>query len=471
MHISKVDEICRRTFLRRATALSAVGAASSYALGLSGLGELAAQSSDDRYQALVCVFLYGGNDHANTLIPYDAANHAHYVKLRGGSEGVAIARDDLLETVLRPRKDQQLTDEQILAIAPALPKLKARFDEGIMAPILNVGPLLAPLTKAQYESANIKAFPRPASLFSHNDQQSTWQAFQPEGTSTGWGGRLGDIALSGNRNAMFTAITATGQSVFLSGQDAGALRIEKNGAATINGLGLLFGSRLAGTTLGTLLQQQSGHVLENDYAMVNTRSIKYSAFVNDALSKAPEATRFGNRQGLAGQLSIVAQLMAARRELGVTRQVFLVSIGGFDNHSDLKQKHQGLLKSVDSALDEFYAVVAGLGLGNAVATFTASDFGRTLTSNGNGSDHGWGGHHFVIGGGVKGGQFYGTAPIISTRSDDQVGRGRLLPSIAVDQYAGTLAQWFGVRASDLSYVAPNIGRFSSADLGFMKAPV
>ncbi len=468
MHIARSDELCRRMFLRRTAALSAVGAGSSYALGLAGLGELAAQTGGSGYQALVCVFLAGGNDHSNTLIPYDPTNYSRYSNLRGGSQGVAIPQSDLRSTVLQPKKEQTLTDEQVLALAPSLPKLKARFDEGFMAPILNVGPLLAPLTRAQYDSSNTRTYPRPSKLFSHNDQQSTWLSFQPEGARTGWGGLLGDIALSSNRNAMFTAVNAGGDAVFLSGQEVGPYRIRAGGAPRIYGIPRLYNSDLAGSALNTLLRQQSAHVLENDHAFVTARSIDYSAFVDDALQSAPSFTNFSGNSALSEQLSLVSQLIAARGDLGVTRQIFLVSMGSFDNHSDLKSSHQGLLAEVDEALEHFYTVLVRLGLQNNVTTFTASDFGRTLTSNGRGSDHGWGGHHFVLGGAVKGGQFYGIAPHISTQTDDQVGRGRLLPTIAVDQYATTLARWLGVRAADLGYVAPNIGRFETADLGFMQ---
>ena len=469
MHMSRLDEICRRAFLQRLAALSAVGAGSSYALGLAGIGDLAAQSASDGYQALVCVFLFGGNDHANTLIPYDQPNYARYSLLRGEERGVAIARDELRNTVLIPKKDQSLTDDQTLALAPSMPRLKARFDQGVLAPILNVGPLLTPLTRSQYESSDTQRFPRPPKLFSHNDQQSTWQAFQPEGARTGWGGLLGDIALSGNTNSMFTAISARGNAVFLNGRDTTPYRLSAGGAVKMQGLSSqIFGSREAAQALEKLLRQQSSHVLENDYAMTNARSIEYAGFVEDALEKAPKSAKFASGNGLAGQMSLVARLISARRELGVTRQVFFVSMGGFDNHSGLKQKHQGLLADVDNSLDAFYSAIEALGLQSSVTTFTASDFGRTLTSNGNGSDHGWGGHHFVMGGDVVGGQFYGRAPHVATDTADQVGRGRLLPDISVDQYASTLAQWFGVRASDVSYLAPNIERFATSDLGFMR---
>ena len=474
MFIGKGNDMARRAFLQRSGQLAMMGAASSYALGLAGIGEAAAFSNTGGYKALVCVFLYGGNDYANTLIPFDAANFARYAAIRGtaGSEaaaGIALARASLAATVLTPPDGQTLTDNITYALAPTMPRLKARYDEGVMAPLLNVGPLIAPLTRAQYDSGSV---PRPAKLFSHNDQQSTWQSSQPEGSPSGWGGRMGDLALSSNANSMFTAINATGNAVFLSGRTAVPYQVSPAGATLYNPLqtGRLFNSAAASTALNTLLRSSTGNVLAADYAGINGRSIQFGSFVNDALRTVTLNTSFGTGNRLADQLRIVAALIGARAQLGVTRQVFMVSLGGFDNHDGLIGTHDGLLGQVDSAIDAFYRATVELGVQDSVTTFTASDFGRTLSSNGDGSDHGWGGHHFVVGGGVRGRRFYGRAPQVSLTSDDQVGQGRLLPSTSVDEFSSTLALWFGVSPSELPSVAPNIGRFASPDLGFMKPP-
>lgn len=464
-HIGKANEITRRTLLHRSGQLAVMGAASGYAMGLAGLSDAAAFDNSGGYKALVCVFLLGGNDHANTLIPFDAANYNRYAQIR---DMIAIGRDGLASQVLNPLQVQTLTDDMQLALAPTMPRLKARFDQGVMAPLLNVGPLIAPLTRQQFESDDTVRFPRPAKLFSHNDQQSTWQSGSPEGSVSGWGGRIGDLAASSNTNSMFTAINATGNAVFLSGDQIQPYAISSNGAITIKALDRrLYGSRAASDALRTLLTQGNGHIFGNDYAMANARSIQFSGFIEDALSGISLNTDFGEGS-LASQLEIVAQLIAARSQLGVSRQVFLVATGGFDNHDGLIGTHDGLLAGVDSALDGFYRAMEEIGASNAVTTFTASDFGRTLASNGDGSDHGWGGHHFILGGSVKGGQFYGTAPQISVDTDDQVGRGRLLPSTSVDEYSATLARWLGVEAAEIPVVSPNIGNFNSADLGFMR---
>ncbi len=472
MFIGKSIEIERRAFLRRSAQLAMMGGAASYALDLAGLAEAAAFSNSGGYKALVCVFLYGGNDHGNTLIPFDAANYARYQTIRGttGSEaanGIALARAALANTVLTPPQGQTLTDNITYAIAPTMPRLKALYDQGAMAPLLNVGPLIQPLTRAQYDAGVV---PRPAKLFSHNDQQSTWQSSQPEGSPTGWGGRMGDLALTSNTNSMFTAINATGNAVFLSGQTAVPYQVSPSGATLYNPLqtGRLFNSTAASQALGTLLRSGSGNVLAADYARVNDRSITYGAFVNNAIANVTVNTSFGTGNRLADQLRVVARLIAARQGLGVTRQVFLVSLGGFDNHDGLIGTHDALLGQVDFAMDAFYRATVELGVANNVTTFTASDFGRTLASNGDGSDHGWGAHHFIVGGGVQGGRFYGRAPQVSVTSNDQVGQGRLLPTTSVDELSSTLGLWIGVAPNELPSVAPNIGRFASPDLGFMK---
>ena len=465
MHILSIDDLCRRTFIRRASALSLAGAGSSYALGLAGIGDAAAQALPSDYKAIVCIYLSGGNDHANTLLPYDQINYSRYAKIRGGDAGVAIPYHLLASSVLNHPDDQALTDDLRYALAPSMPNLKRLFNDGKMAPLLNVGPLSAPLTKAQFETGNVTSFPRPSSLFSHNDQQANWQAFAPEGTRFGWGGRLGDLALSSNQNSMFTAISASGNAVFLNGMNTTATNISPYGPDRMYPA---LGRTKFSTSMLALLKQQSQNVLENDHASINARSIEYSGFIDNALKNAPSFARFGSGNSVAAQLSMVARLISARQSMGVTRQIFFVSMGGFDNHNGLRASHPGLLTALDTAISQFYSVIQQLGLENAVTAFTASDFGRTLTFNGDGTDHGWGSHHFIIGGSVKGGRYYGRAPSISTTSDDQVGRGRLLPSTSVDEYAATLALWFGVSPSDLHWVAPSIGRFANPNLGFMK---
>jgi len=471
MFIGKNTEISRRAFMHRSAQLAVAGSASAYALGLAGIGEAAAFSAGNDYKALVCIFLYGGNDHANTLIPVDNANYRRYSDIRGGGSGgesVAVAQSSLGSTVLNQPREQTLTDDMRLALAPTMPGMASLFREGAMAPVLNVGPLIVPLTSDQYKRGDRRNFPRPPKLFSHNDQQSTWQSSEPEGAHVGWGGRMGDLAQSSNTNAMFTVINASGNAVFLSGQNAVPYQVSSGGAVKVRGLDRrVFGSSAASDALNSLLSNHSGHVLEADYVTTMQRSVTYSGFVNDALNAPNPSLDAVPDSDLASQLDVVARLIAARRAMGVKRQVFMVSMGGFDSHDDLLGRHQGLLGKLDSAMTQFYRNTAALGVAESVTTFTASDFGRTLASNGDGSDHGWGGHHFVVGGAVNGGRFYGQAPKISLTSDDQIGQGRLLPTTSVDEYSATLARWFGVANSELSSIAPNIGRFANPDIGFL----
>lgn len=476
MHIGKANELSRRAFLRRSKQLAVAGTASSFAVGLAGIGEAAAFSAGNDYKALVCIFLYGGNDHNSTLMPFDSTNYDLYSALRGGGAGqtaggITLARASLAATALTPSGGQVLTNNLQYALAPQMTRLKALFDAGRMAPLLNVGPLVAPLTLAQYNSSNLVANPRPAKLFSHNDQQSTWQSSKPEGATDGWGGRMGDLAMSSNANSLFTCISATGNAVFLSGQQALTYQVSSSGALAVNGIkNNLYGSSAGSAALRTLMTQTSNNVFEAEYNRIAKRSIDAEGVVTTALQPIALTTSFRpatGRNGLAEQLQVVARLIAARQPLGARRQVFMVSMGGFDLHDNLISNQANLMGQLDFAMDAFYRATVELGVADKVTTFTASDFGRTLQSNGDGSDHGWGSHHFIMGGAVNGGRFYGVAPQISVTSPDQVGQGRLLPGISVDQYASTLANWFGVSASELPSVSPNIGRFSTSNLGFM----
>jgi uncharacterized protein (DUF1501 family) len=473
--IGKANQLSRRAFLQRAAQLSFLGTAAPLAMSLAAFGEAAAFDTGD-YKALVCVFLNGGNDYANTVVPYDTVNYDRYSAIRGGGAGrtqggVALGRDALTATALSPIAAQTLTDNMQYALAPELTTLKSLFAAGKMAVQLNVGPLLTPLTLAQYNNSNRTAYPLPPKLFSHNDQQSIWQSLASEGATVGWGGRFADLALSGNSNSSLTCISASGNAVYLSGETAVQYEISTGGATAINGItGPWFGRSDLATALQTLVTKSSTNLMENEYNKVMTRSIALQGIVSSSLAGVNLTTNFhpsGTSNSLADQMQIVARLIGARTGLGVKRQVFFVSLGGFDNHDGLMTKHPKLMAQINEAMGQFYQATVELGVASKVTTFTASDFGRTLAYNGDGSDHGWGSHHFVMGGAVKGGQFYGTAPHVSLDTDDQVGQGRLLPTTSVDQLAATLARWFGVASSELPTVLPNIGRFATSNLGFM----
>ena len=483
MHLLQPELHTRRAFLRRSGQLALSGVALPLALNLAAMGEAAAFDATD-YKALVCVFLYGGNDYANTVVSYDDPSYNAYSTIRGGAAGqaggIALARADLAATLLTPAS--ALANGQQYALHPSMPGLASLFNGGQAAVQLNVGPLVMPLTRAQYASPDRKAYPLPPKLFSHNDQQSIWQSSSPEGSTVGWGGNIGDLALSANANSLFTCINVTGNAVFLAGDSALSYQVSPGGAVAINGIkNNVYGSGAVKSALASLVQQTRSHTLENEYNKVTARAVGAEAQVTAGLGGATLSTVFPSGNSLADQLKMVARLIGARNALGTRRQVFMVSLGGFDLHDNLVAQHPGLLGKVSDALSAFHNATAELGVANQVTAFTASDFGRTLASNGNGSDHGWGGHHFVVGGAVRGKAFYGTPPPVSVgntaAAQDQwhVGQGRLLPSTSVDQYAATLAKWFGVADSELDGILPNLRHFGVAagrpdyprNLGFM----
>jgi uncharacterized protein (DUF1501 family) len=457
----------RRLVLHRAIQLSALGVATPLAINLAAIGEAAAFDATD-YKALVCIFLYGGNDWANTVVPFDAANYAKYHEIRSGEagedeSGIAIARADLADTALTPLDGAVLTDGLQYALAPQLAGLKRLFDAGRLGVQLNVGTLIQPTTLAQYQDSNKVTNPLPPKLFSHNDQQSVWQSDGSEGSTNGWGGRLGDIALASNSsNAQLTCISASSNAVFVAGRDALQYQISPNGAIRINAL-----NGPLRNAVNNIVTRSSTHLLESECAEVTRRSIDLEGTVNTALGGVTMTTPFPSGNPLAKQMRVVARLIGANATLGVKRQVFFVSLGGFDTHNGLMSRHHRLMTWLDGAMHAFHVATIELGVASKVTTFTASDFGRTLSSNSDGSDHGWGSHHFVMGGAVKGGRFYGTAPHVSIETDDQVGQGRLLPTTAVDQFGATLAQWFGCTPSELPGILPNIGNFSNNNVGFL----
>ena len=484
MHLIQPDHHTRRAFLRRSSQLALTGTALPMALNLAAMGEAAAFDATD-YKALVCVFFYGANDYANTVVTYDDASYNLYSTIRGGGAGqsaggIALAKSALGATLLNP--STPLAGGRQYALHPAMTGLANLFSNGKAAVQLNVGPLVVPLTKAQYSGSDRVNYPLPPKLFSHNDQQSIWQSSSPEGSTIGWGGNIGDLALSGNTNSLFTCINVTGNAVFLSGDSALSYQVSTGGAVAINAVkNNVYGSSAVKTALAGLVQQPRTHTLENEYNRVTARAIGAESQVTTGLAASSVATVFPTGNSLADQLKMVARLIGARNSLGAKRQVFMVSIGGFDLHDNLIAQHPGLLGKVSDAMTAFYNATVELGVASKVTAFTASDFGRTLASNGDGSDHGWGSHHFMVGGAVKGAAFYGTPPPVSVGStaaaQDQwhVGQGRLLPSTSVDQYAATLANWFGVADSELAGILPNLRHFGAAagrpdyptNLGFM----
>ncbi|MDQ8020190.1 MAG: DUF1501 domain-containing protein [Moraxellaceae bacterium] len=481
----------RREFLKRLGALSSLGTAAPFALNLAGIGAASAQAND--YKAIVCLFMFGGNDHFNMVMPYDTTPHAEYIAVRGtqGAGGIGYARASLAATSFGTLTAQSYGSQ--FALCPSMSALSTLYAQGNAAVLANIGPLITPTNRTQYRNNSV---PMPPKLFSHNDQQSVWQAYASEGVRTGWGGRMGDLLASQNTNTIFTAISAAGNAVFLAGDSIFQYQISNTGATAINALATRpFGipSATGSASMDALrniitdASSTSTLNLERDHVDVVKRSVNAAGLVTSALAAKPANSTgialptgsTGNR--VAQQLQAVARLISpeARAFTGARRQVFFVSIGGFDTHDnetlalqdDAAAGRQGLHGQVSRAIEYFYNATVAMGMQNNVTLFTASDFGRTLTSNGDGTDHGWGAHHFVVGGAVRGGDIYGTMPLTrlhtpTTANDQDSGSGRLIPTTSVDQLAATLATWFGVSGGDLTDVAPNIGNFN-ANLGFM----
>lgn len=491
----------RRLFLQQATALSGLGMAAPFAANLAAMGAASAATATD-YKALVCIFLHGGNDAYNTVVATDTGSWQNYQAVRNQQpESIALLRDvaaNRTATVGSPEwlgGVLPLTPAQTLsrtfALHPMLTNAQALFNtQRRLAILANVGPLIEPLTKAEYRARSKRV---PSKLFSHNDQQNTWQAFAPEGATVGWGGKLADMVAADNGGSMFTAISASGNSVWLNGQSVKQYQVAPSGATRLGtytdnlGRTSVYNMPEVGAALERMVRQSSAaHVYGKDIGAVSGRAIDGERALTAALAAySRDSAPFGPTSSLmygslikgeptvnplAEQLQIVARIIAARSTLGLKRQVFFVNLYGFDTHDRQNLNHADLMARLDHGLGYFDTVLRGLGAENAVTTFTASDFGRTFTSNGDGTDHGWGGHHFVMGGAVRGGTIAGSYPTIGVKntnnnefdtSPDQILNGALLPSSSVDQYGATLARWMGVSSSTARLIFPNIGNFST----------
>lgn len=461
----------RRDFLKLAGALGANSIVAPLSINLASMSSLAAASADD-YKALVCVFLYGGNDHNNTIIPADNTHYPLYQAIR---PDIAINQADLVNTKLNITNGLPSNNLE-LALNPSMTALKTLFDQDKLALLFNVGTLNTPVTLSQFKN---KSVPLPPSLFSHNDQQSLWQSFQPEGAKSGWGGKALEAVNDASSSCLFTSISTRGNHVFLSGENTKTYQLVGNGGIPIYGArknDYLYRSKLCAENFRKLLMQQSDNIVANEYRNITSRSLEAESIIKEGINTIDSTllntldSLFPAGNSLATQLKSVAGMMAIKDRLDqpIKRQVFMVSIGGFDHHDNLLGSHGGLLAQVSEAMAAFYKATEALNLENAVTSFTASDFGRTFTSNGDGSDHGWGSHHMIMGGAVRGGNVYGNLPEYALDTSVDTGRGRLLPTTSTSSYIATLAQWFGVSERDLDTVLPYIHNFDQTDLGFMQ---
>jgi len=423
-----------------------------------------AQNAPPDYKALVCIFLFGGNDGNNMLIPADAAGYAAYNAVRGPDSGINIAQSSLL--TFKPSNSAST-----FGFHPALAAVHPLFDQGKLAVLANAGPLLAPTTKTQYLAGSN----RPDQLFSHSDQQAQWQSsVYDQASRTGWGGRLADAVAPLNGSNSFPVLTSiAGATLYTTGNGQSPLAIPSSGSFGLTGLSATDAMTQArAAALNALLQQGKDHLLVKAAAEQTEQAIALSAKVNPIISatNSSVASLFNTAgNSLSAQLLQVAKLIEARATIGLSRQIFFVSLGGFDTHNNQLATQQTLLGYVGAAMKSFYDATVVLGVASNVTSFTLSDFGRTLQpAAGGGSDHAWGNHHLIMGGAVKGGALYGSFPDLRLGGNDDVSsEGRWLPTTSVDQYAATLARWFGVADSQLAAVAPNIAAFSNRNLGFV----
>ena len=463
----------RRQFLRTASFASMAGiTASPFLLELNGLAALAQTSGATDYKALVCVYLQGGNDGHGTVIATDTESFNAFTAARSGAPGLAYPLSSLLPITLKTPQSGRT-----FALNPSLQGVQNLFNAGRAAIVSNTGTLIEPVTKTQIQAGTA---PLPASLYSHFDQTAAWQAIASNGGSSehiGWGGRVADLIenMGLNTNTMFTCISTAGIALFLSGETSFQLNVTSAGPIPIYGLANpLFGSQAGSNALSQILSADEQNLFAKEYEVVIQRSIEAQATLASAMLPAgaggvpdpaqyldPMTNKLADNP-LAVSLQTVARIIGGRASLGVTRQIFFVQLGSFDTHDNQAPQHARLLTQLGSALEYFDGLMNNFSLGSQVTTFTASDFGRTLTSNTDGTDHGWGSHHFVVGGAVAGGDMYGNYPVIGPNQANDVGAGRLIPEIGVDQYAGTLARWFGLSDGQVRTVFPNFGNFGSS---------
>jgi uncharacterized protein (DUF1501 family) len=451
-----MNNITKRDFLKASAAFGLGSAANVF----SSFEALAQTAQTEDYRALVCVFMFGGNDSNNMLIPTDGAAYSRYATARSN---LALPANSLL----------QIAPSNISAkfgLHPSMTGIANLFngsatDAPKAALVANVGPLVVPTTKAQWEARSV---PLPDNLFSHSDQQSQWQSAQYERPTNGWGGRLAERLIDdGTANRGYSVLSVTGGNLWETGdRSLSAYKVSASGNFGFDFYNPTGNDPLSMAITETMATPYS-HLFEQGFVDVMGRSIEVQRILSSALQGTTLTTAFPNT-GLGNQMRMVARLIAARQKLGLKKQCFFCSIGGFDTHGEDQLTRQAeLLGNVSGAISAFYAATKELNIQNNVTTFTASDFNRTFTSNGAGSDHGWGGHHIVVGGGVQGGKLFGSFPDQTVRGiQDSGGQGNWIPTTSTEAYAATLGRWFGADDTTLKQVFPRLAEFNP-NVGFL----
>ena len=453
------QDLTRRRFIGNCcAAVGATGLLSALAQ-LRVIGAMAADTTANTdYKALVCLFLYGGNDSNNVIVPVDTAGYASYAAQR-----TAIA---LPQAGLLPIAPKTYRDGRQYGLHPSLVEVQNLFAQGNLALLANTGTLTYPTSLAQYTSGSGNL---PPQLFSHADQQTQWQSSLPDQPfQTGWGGRLADLinALNGN-SKISMSISVAGENSFQIGRVVSQYAVNPAGAVVLSGTTGGSINPLRYNNQLDLLSLPEANLFQAAFSNLTGTAINDATLLTSVLAGASTLKTTFPATSLGSQLQMIARLISAAPSLGLKRQVFFASLGGFDTHTVELATQGPLLVQVSQALNAFYSATVELGVAGSVTTFTASDFNRTYNTNGNGADHGWGGHQMIMGGAVNGGDLYGKMPSLQIGGPDDTGRGRWIPSTSVDQYSATLASWFGVSASNLPVVLPNVGRFAASNLGFM----
>jgi uncharacterized protein (DUF1501 family) len=494
MNEKNISVITRRDFIRRA-ACAAVGTAAmtSAIRDLRFMNAAVAQSNVSDYKALVCIFLQGGNDSNNLIVPTVTSEYNSYASIRTPILALPQGALQTLDGYTDP-------DGHTFGLHPACPELKTLFNENKLALMFNTGTLVYPMTRAQYQGGILK---KPPQLFSHADQVTQWQTSIPDQPPvTGWGGRCADLLNSANANSSISlAVSLAGANTFEIGNIVSQYAVSTSGAIALKGVS---GARLAALT--NILGLPYPNLQANAYAGVAAHSISTGGLLNNAIADTSAANYWinpfpqniivpnggtVNNSSLSAQLKMVARLIeagcraAANGGFGMKRQIFFCQVGGYDLHTGqtsystnspdnvIVGPHANLFAELSQSLLAFQRAMEQLeplypNLSKNVTAFTSSDFGRTFPSNGQGSDHGWGSHHLIVGGAVNGGKSYGKFPTLTVNGPDDTSTGRWIPTTAIDQYFATLATWFGVDSSNLGTVFPNLGRFAAPDLGFMQ---
>lgn len=425
------------------------------------------------YKALVCILFSGGMDSFNLLVPKGTSEYNEYQQVRSS---LALSQSSLLDIT------PNTPDGQTYGLHPSMTKVKTLFDNGNLAFATNVGTLHEPTTLQSYNNQSVKL---PLGLFSHADQIRQWQTSLPADRSTiGWGGRMADVLASMNEHANISMnISLSGTNIFQSGNITSSYAIShredpssdihgSSGILAYNFPGIIDQSRTS--AIDNILAAEYQNLMRITYRDVLKKAQQdHNEFSAAIKNVNPFTTSFSSDPfNFSKNLRMVAKTIASRQVLNMNRQIFFINFGGWDHHDEVLNSQAVMLNTVDTGLHEFYSVLEEMGLSNEVTTFTISDFGRTLTSNGNGSDHGWGGNYMIMGGAVKGKDIYGTYPSLALGSNLDVGRGRLIPTMSSDEYFAELALWFGVEKSELSLILPNITNFynisnNQAPVGFM----